>query len=235
MSSNEATPADPAMPAMPAKSAKSASPAAGRARRAFDRDKALAIALEQFWTHGYDTTSVASLTKAMGINPPSLYAAFGDKRQLFDEAVGLYVRSYASPLQGGDARSAIAAMLRRLAADYTDPSHPPGCFIITGATNCGPGSQEVKAMLRAMREESKAAIAARIRADIDAERLPADTDADGLAAFYAVVVQGMNQQAWDGTGRETLDRVADAAMAAWPEPAHPPLRRLPDGGPARHA
>ncbi|MFH8487575.1 TetR/AcrR family transcriptional regulator [Streptomyces longisporoflavus] len=194
-----------------------ARPASRRARRAFDREKALAIALQEFWTHGYDTTSVASLTKAMGINPPSLYAAFGDKKQLFDEAVGLYTRTYAAgPPQGPDARTAITRMLRHLAADYTDPNHPPGCLIITGATNCAPGSQDVKDQLRAMREESKAAIAACIRADIDARRLPADTDADGLAAFYAAVIQGMNQQAWDGVGQAMLERVADAAMAAWP-------------------
>lgn len=188
-----------------------------RSRRSFDRDQALAAALREFWTHGYETTSVASLTEAMGINPPSLYAAFGDKRQLFDEAVELYMRTYGARLpEGPDARSAIASLLRYLAADYTDPSHPPGCIIITGATNCAPGSQDVKAKLRALREESKASIAARIRADIDAGRLPAELDADGLAAFYAAVIQGMNQQACDGVTRETLERVVDAAMAAWP-------------------
>ncbi|MBA4862942.1 TetR/AcrR family transcriptional regulator [Streptomyces sp. PSKA54] len=200
--------------------------ASRRSRRAFDRDQALAVALREFWTHGYETTSVASLTKAMGINPPSLYAAFGDKRQLFDEAVQLYMRTYgAPPPQGPDARSGIAAMLRHLAADYTDPSHPPGCLIITGAANCTPGSQDVNAKLRAMREETKAAIAACIRADVDAARLPADMDADGLATFYAAVIQGMNQQACDGAGREALERVADTAMAAWPEAPHPPTER----------
>ncbi|MFF4018690.1 TetR/AcrR family transcriptional regulator [Streptomyces sp. NPDC001843] len=189
-----------------------------RSRRAFDRDQALAAALREFWTHGYETTSIASLTKAMGIKPPSLYAAFGDKRQLFDEAVQLYTRTHGARLrEGSDARSAVAALLRYLAADYTDPSHPPGCLIITGATNCAPGSQDVKDKLRAMREETKASIAARIRADVDAGLLLADTDTDGLAAFYAAVIQGMNQQACDGATRETLERVADAAMAAWPE------------------
>ncbi|WP_405705717.1 TetR/AcrR family transcriptional regulator [Streptomyces xanthophaeus] len=189
-----------------------------RSRRAFDRDQALAAALREFWTHGYETTSVASLTAAMGINPPSLYAAFGDKRQLFDEAVALYARTYGTPVpQGPDARSDIAALLRHLAADYTDPSHPPGCLIITAATNCGPGSQDVKARLRAMREGTKASIATRIRSDVDAGLLPAHVDADGLAAFYAAVVQGMNQQACDGADRETLDRVVDAALAAWPQ------------------
>ncbi|MFE9031420.1 TetR/AcrR family transcriptional regulator [Streptomyces iakyrus] len=193
----------------------------GRSRRSFDRDQALAVALREFWIHGYDTTSVASLTEAMGIKPPSLYAAFGDKRQLFDEAIQLYTRTYGARLgPDSDARSAVAALLRHLAADYTDPTHPPGCIIITGATNCAPGSKDVQDKLRAMREETKASIVARIRADADAGLLPADVDADGLGAFYAAVIQGMNQQACDGATRQTLERVADAAMAAWPGASH---------------
>lgn len=192
---------------------------ATRSRRAFDRDKALAVALEEFWTYGYETTSIASLTKAMGINPPSLYAAFGDKRQLFGEAVELYQRTYGTvPSTGGglDARTLIRGVLMHVAADYTDPRHPPGCLIITAATNCGPGSQEVQADLRAMREATKAAVAALVREDVEAGRLPEDTDAEGLATFYASVIQGMNQQACDGASRETLEKVAEAAMRAWP-------------------
>ncbi|MDX3379395.1 TetR/AcrR family transcriptional regulator [Streptomyces sp. ME02-6991-2A] len=207
--SSEPSPARPESP-----------PRARRPRRAFDRDAALAVALREFWTYGYESTSVSSLTKAMGINPPSLYAAFGDKRQLFSEAVELYSRTYGSvSLEGPDARTALARALKHIAADYTDPSHPPGCLVITAATNGGPGSEDVKSELRAMREATKALFAARVQADIDAGLLPDDTDAEGLAVFYAAVVQGMNQQACDGVGREALERVADVAMAAFPEPA----------------
>lgn len=65
-----------------------------------------------------------------------------------------------------------------------------------------------------MREETKASIAARIRADVDAGLLGVDVDADVLAAFYGAEIQGMNQQACDGATRQTLERVAEAAMAA---------------------
>ncbi|MGW6914646.1 TetR/AcrR family transcriptional regulator [Kitasatospora sp. NPDC054939] len=194
-------------------------------RRAFDRDRALAVALREFWTHGYEATSVAALTKAMGINPPSLYAAFGDKRQLFSEAVRLYASTYGSrPIEGPDARTTVEGMLRFLAADYTDPAHPPGCFVITAATNCGPGAQDVKEELRGIREATKAAIAARIRVDVDAGVLAAGVDPQGLATFYAAVIQGMNQQACDGVGRAELERVVDAAMLAWPAVGGPAAR-----------
>ncbi|MEV0585498.1 TetR/AcrR family transcriptional regulator [Nonomuraea sp. NPDC050310] len=186
-------------------------------RRAFDRDHALAIALREFWTHGYETTSIASLTKAMGINPPSLYAAFGDKRRLFDEAVELYLRTHATGLRpAADAGTAIGRLLRDLAADYADPAHPPGCLIISAATNCAPGSEEVLAAMRAMREATKASLAARVREDIEAGLLAQGVDPEAVATFYAAVIQGMNQQARDGAGRKALEGVADAAMLAWP-------------------
>ncbi|MGW0515785.1 TetR/AcrR family transcriptional regulator [Crossiella sp. NPDC003009] len=195
-------------------------PSATRSRRAFDRDKALATALREFWSHGYEATSVAALTKAMGINPPSLYAAFGDKRRLFEEAVRLYQRTHGRVLspEAPDARTAIQDMLRQLATDYTDARHPPGCMIVTAATNCGPESHEVELELRAMREAGKAAIAARIRQDVEARRLPPETNAAGLAAFYASIIQGMSQQARDGASRSELEQVVDLAMRAWPDP-----------------
>ncbi|MEU5434993.1 TetR/AcrR family transcriptional regulator [Streptomyces sp. NPDC020719] len=192
-----------------------------RPRRAFDRDKALEIALTEFWRHGYETTSVAMLTKAMGINPPSLYAAFGDKRQLFSEAVQLYSRTHGSQgaraLDEPTARGAVEALLRFAAADYADPSHPPGCFVINGATNCTPAAEDVKAELRAVREATKRAIEEKIAADVATGQLPDTVDANALATFYAAVIQGMDTQACDGVDRATLERVADIAMAAWPD------------------
>ncbi|MEU3370364.1 TetR/AcrR family transcriptional regulator [Streptomyces sp. NPDC006660] len=189
-------------------------------RRAFDRDEALEVALREFWLHGYETTSVASLTRAMGINPPSLYAAFGDKRQLFTEVVQHYAATYGSygarALAQPTARGAIETMLRLAAADFTDPSHPPGCLVISGATNCTPAAEDVKAELRAFREGTKQALEEKIDADIAAGRLPEGTDAGALATFYAAVIQGMSTQACDGVGREKLEHVVETALKAWP-------------------
>ncbi len=189
-------------------------------RRAFDRDQALETALREFWLHGYETTSVSSLTRAMGINPPSLYAAFGDKRQLFSECVRLYSETHGSygarALAEPTARGAVETLLRLAAAGYTDPGHPPGCLVVNGATNCTPAAADVKDELRALREGTKLALQQKIAADTEAGLLPEGADAAALATFYAAVVQGMCSQACDGVGREVLDRVADTALAAWP-------------------
>ncbi|HEX2314642.1 MAG TPA: TetR/AcrR family transcriptional regulator [Thermomonospora sp.] len=189
--------------------------------RAFDRDAALDRAVTEFWRHGYEATSVASLTAAMGIRPPSLYAAFGDKRRLFDEAVARYQRTHGAftaraLAEEPTARRAVERVLREAAVEYSDPAHPPGCMVVSAATNCGPESAEVETSLRDLRERSKQAIVSRIREDVAAGRLPPGTDAEGLGAFYAATIQGMSRQAQDGATAKELLRIAELAMAAWP-------------------
>ncbi|MFI1581637.1 TetR/AcrR family transcriptional regulator [Embleya sp. NPDC020630] len=190
--------------------------------RGFDREAALDRAVIEFWQHGYEATSVSGLTAAMGIKPPSLYAAFGDKRALFSEAIQRYGVTYGAVAGRAldaepDARRGMERMLYALAEAYTEPGHPPGCMVITAAVNCTAAAEEVKAELRALREASKAAFRRRIAADVAAGRLPADTDPDDLATYYAAVVQGMSTQAVDGVGRERLERVAELAMRSWPD------------------
>ncbi|MEV7808358.1 TetR/AcrR family transcriptional regulator [Microbispora sp. NPDC088329] len=190
----------------------------GRAR-AFDRDIALERALEEFWRHGYEATSIAGLTAVMGVNPPSLYAAFGDKRRLFGEAVRRYQEThgaFASRALAGEptARAAVERLLGEAAEVYTDPAHPPGCMIISAGVNTSdPGVIEE---LRGHREAGKAAIRRRIERDAEAGLLPPETDAPALATFFAAVIQGMSTQARDGASREDLDAVATLAMRAWP-------------------
>ncbi|MFI6525317.1 TetR/AcrR family transcriptional regulator [Streptomyces uncialis] len=192
--------------------------------RSFDREVALERALTEFWLHGYEATSIAALTAAMGINAPSLYGAFGDKRRLFREAIGRYRVTYGA--FGGRALAeettaflAIRRVLREAAHEYTDPGHPPGCMIITAATNCTPAADEVKAELRALREAGRDALQERIAADARAGCLAPSVDVPALAMFYAATLQGMSTQACDGVGREALERVADIAMTAWPDGA----------------
>ncbi|MDA0634314.1 TetR/AcrR family transcriptional regulator [Nonomuraea sp. MCN248] len=190
-------------------------------RRAFDREEALDRALRTFWRHGYEVTSVAELTAVMDIRPPSLYAAFGDKRRLFEEALRRYQETYGAftaraLAEEPTARQAIERILREAAYEYTDPGHPHGCMIISAAVNCGPESSEVEELLRVSRESAKAAIRERIERDVAAGLLPPSTDATALATYYAAVIQGMSTQARDGTGRDELELTAALAMRAWP-------------------
>ncbi|ETA71108.1 TetR/AcrR family transcriptional regulator [Actinospica robiniae] len=194
-------------------------PARGRPR-GFDREAALEAALAEFWRHGYEATSVAALTKAMGINPPSLYASFGDKRRLFTEAVERYAETHgdygARALAQPTARGTVETMLRLAAERYADAGHPPGCLVIDGATNTTEASHEVKEQLRGYRERTKHAIAEKIEVDVRAGILPSGTDAAALAMFYAAVLQGMSTQARDGASRSDLERTVEVALTAWP-------------------
>ena len=187
--------------------------------RSFDRETALEKAVMAFWEHGYEATSVSDLTRVMGIGAPSLYAAFGDKRALFEEVVTEYGVRYGSfgdraLAEESTARAAVERMLREAAAEYTAPGRPHGCLVIHAATNCT--SPEVEESLRERRNANIAAFENRIRAGIASGELPAGTDAAALARHTGAIIQGMSQQARDGASREELEALAEIAMAIWP-------------------
>lgn len=178
--------------------------------RSFDRDAALDQAVEAFWANGYERTSIADLTKAMGIAAPSLYAAFGDKEQLFDEAVARYQASpggaviAALDTPGATAQEAVAAMLDAAAADYTRRGTPRGCFVLS------------EPRLTEARERSAAKLRSRIARGIKDGDVPKGTDATALAAFYSAVTNGMSARARDGATAAQLRAIAATAMRAWP-------------------
>ncbi|MFH8406577.1 TetR/AcrR family transcriptional regulator [Streptomyces sp. NPDC018019] len=189
--------------------------------RSFDRETALEQAMRAFWEHGYEAVSIADLTDAMGIKAPSLYAAFGDKRTLFEEAIEAYVRDFGvfsgrALAEEPTARRAVARMLHEAATFHTMPGYPRGCMVISAATNCTAQSEDVMRSLQERRAQNVETVEERVRSDIAAGELPAGTDAHALATYSAAVLQGMSQQARDGADRTTLERVAELAMAAWP-------------------
>jgi len=192
----------------------------GRGRpRSFDRETALERAIMAFWERGYEATSVSDLTRAMGIGAPSLYAAFGDKRALFDEVVQVYGARYGSftaraLAEEPTARAGVHRMLREAAVEYTAPGRPHGCLVVHAATNCS--TPEVEQDLRDRRNAAIAAIESRIRADIAAGELPPDADAAALARHAGAMIQGMSQQARDGASRAELEALAEIAMTIWP-------------------
>jgi AcrR family transcriptional regulator len=192
--------------------------------RSFDRDQALDGAIAVFWEHGYDATPISLLTTALGIGAPSLYAAFGDKRALFLEAVDRYMRTYGAFTERAlaeepRARDAVERLLREAAAAYTRPERPRGCLLITAATNCAPQSADIAARLRELRALGTRALEDKIATAMRTGELPARTHAHALATFYAAVLQGMSAQARDGAPRADLEQIAEAALQAWPSAA----------------
>jgi AcrR family transcriptional regulator len=189
--------------------------------RSFDRDEALERAMLVFWRYGYETTSLNELTTAMGITPPSLYSAFGDKEQLFLEAVERYLAGPGGAQKGifsdaPTARDAIERLLEATAIEQTRSCHPPGCLVVTSALNCSPASAHVEAALVKLRKAIQASIRVRLERGVREGDLPADTNASALATFYVVVTQGMAIQARDGASRKTLLAIGCSAMRAWP-------------------
>jgi AcrR family transcriptional regulator len=200
----------------------------------FDRDAALETAMHVFWERGYEAASISDLTSAMGITPPSLYTAFGDKEQLFLEAIERYALGYGSISaralkEEPSARGAIERWLLEAAAELTQPCHPKGCMVVMAATNCSAAAERVQGVLARRRAEAIANVTKRVQGAVDDGELPPETDAADLANFYATVYQGMSMQAKDGASQEALIATVKAAMRAWPVAAGKTASARPRG------
>ncbi|MFP3713853.1 TetR/AcrR family transcriptional regulator [Puerhibacterium sp. TATVAM-FAB25] len=172
--------------------------------RTFDRDAALDKALRLFWERGYEQTSISDLTRELGIGAPSLYAAFGDKRTLFEEAVARYEASPRSVttagLAGTSRREVLRAMFERAAQEYASTEHPRGCLVSSAPELVA--NRAHNRMLTATRLEEVAE---------DAESRDA---AETLAAFAHVMLVGLSSYARDGADEQQLRRVAELALDA---------------------
>ena len=194
-------------------------PARGRPR-SFDRDKALRSAMKTFWKFGYEGASMAALTSAMGINSPSLYAAFGSKEGLFREAVQLYLetedcKGKAILESEPTARAAIHAMLRHSVGNLVRPGWPHGCLLILGDSNAAPENDGVRQYLCQRRRDIQAGLEARLKRGMEAGDVPARADIKAMAAFYMTVLQGLSLRARDRASREAMSEVVESAMTAW--------------------
>jgi AcrR family transcriptional regulator len=176
--------------------------------------------MDIFWRQGFEGSSLHDLTEAMGINPPSLYAAFGDKERLFLECVERYQAKRGGECPFGDeptARGAIAKLLLYTATELSKPCNPRGCMMVMSAATCSTSSEEMQAALHERRATSRARIRERIERGLKDGDVPPGIDTAALADFYVAVISGMSLQARDGASRRSLLAMVETAMRAWPE------------------
>lgn len=187
----------------------------------FDRAEALEQAMLTFWRYGYESTSISALTAAMGVTPPSLYATFGDKKQLFLEAMHLYAGDLtviAATLDAApSARAGASTMLDRAATVFTGRSTPPGCLLASATASGSTASADVQAAVTAVRAEICALLRRRIERDIKDGNLAANSDAQALADMIIATIQGMSVLARDGIPRTRLLALAQQALGCFPQ------------------
>jgi len=189
--------------------------------RSFDRDEALEKAMLTFWAHGYETTSISDLTKAMGINAPAIYGAFGDKEKLYLEAVARY---HGDPDAQDDAiHSATtskdaATMILGWAIDmFTGVDTPKGCLVGTSMATGSAKTEHIRNMGTEIRERLHKSLDSRISKDINGGLLDTDTDSNVLASAIVCTVQGFSTLARDGASPSHLRAVGNTVLNAWPD------------------
>jgi AcrR family transcriptional regulator len=187
--------------------------------REFDVEKALDEAMEVFWRHGYEGATIAELTGAMGINPPSLYAAFGSKEGLLKAALDRYSQKrsecMAEVLDAPTARDVVERFLLKLADLQTDPQKPRGCLLVAGGLACGVGSENIPFEFAAHRAQTENELRERFMRARKEGDLADDADPAALARYLSAVIAGIGVLASSGATREQLREVAMVAVKAF--------------------
>ena len=188
--------------------------------RGFDTDEALERAMRVFWEQGYEGSSLTDLTRAMGINRTSMYAAFGNKDNLFRRALERYTEGPAEygtrALQEPTARQVATVFLTGSVHATTRPGCPAGCLGVQGSLAAGATAHDARDALIAWRNEGESRLRERFQRAVDEGDLPSDTDSALLARYIMTVSNGVAVQAASGATRDDLQRVADVALRNWP-------------------
>ena len=187
--------------------------------RAFDTEKALDRAMRVFWRKGYLGTSLSDLIDAMGINRPSLYAAFGNKKSLFRKVLDRYARGpsvyLSEALREPTARAVVERLFHGVVDLLTNPHTPATCMWVHGALSCG--DDPLRKEFAEQRAAGLAELRIRFKRAIADDDLPADADADALACYVQTVNFGLTVQASTGATRKELLRVVETTLQTWPK------------------
>ncbi|WP_411150729.1 TetR/AcrR family transcriptional regulator [Streptomyces sp. A30] len=188
--------------------------------RGFDADAALERAVHVFWEQGYEGASLTDLTSAMGITRTSMYAAFGNKEDLFRKALERYTEGPASygarAVREPTARQVAIAFLSGSVRATTSPGCPAGCLGVQGSLAAGDSGRNARDALIAWRNEATSLLRDRFQRAVDEGDLLPGTDPGLLARYLMTVANGIAVQAAGGATRTDLQQVADMALRSWP-------------------
>jgi AcrR family transcriptional regulator len=187
--------------------------------RSFDPDAALDRAMHVFWAKGYEGASLSKLTRAMRISRPSLYAAFGNKEQLFRKVLDRYMNGpvgwFGKALAAPKARDVVEQIFLGTTRMAEDPGVPAGCLLVQGALACG--NTSARKEVAARRTAAEVAVRRRFQRAKREGDLPKNADPAELAHYVMTVVRGMAVQSASGASHHQLRRVAQIALGAWPK------------------
>lgn len=210
-----ASPVDPDS----ARAAPGGKPKAGRPRT-FCAEQALDSAMRVFWEKGYEGSTLPELTRAMGMNRPSLYAVFGNKEQLFHKALERYnatrVVLFDAAMEQPTSRGVVERLLTLFVDAQTEPESPHGCLGINGAVVCRDDVKPIRDELAANRFDNEIKLRQRLQRAVAEGDLPADASAEQLARYVMTVSQGMALQANAGVTRTQLHEVIAMVLRGWP-------------------
>src|SRR6266699_5083482 len=177
---------------------KSETPAQVGRPRSFDPDTALDRAMHVFWAKGYEGAALSDLTRAMRINRPSLYAAFGNKEQLFRKVLDRYVDGplayFSKALAAAKARDVIEQIFFGAARMAGDPRFPSGCLMVQGALAVGNAAGAIRKEAAARRGGAEVALRRRLQRAKREGDLPPTADSAELARYVMTVLQGLAVQ-----------------------------------------
>ncbi|MBH5333428.1 TetR/AcrR family transcriptional regulator [Streptomyces pactum] len=184
--------------------------------REFDEDRVVTAAMETFWRHGYEGTSTRELCESTGLNPSSLYNAFGGKRRLYLRALHRYHETstgeqIALLRQPGPARERLRRMMiHAIDADLDDG---PGCFAVNAAVEAGATDPEVRAAVRRSFDRVEDELYAVLTTGQRTGEIPAGRDARTLARQVQSTYYGLRVLSRVSTDRQALVATVELTLA----------------------
>jgi AcrR family transcriptional regulator len=182
----------------------------------FDKDAALEAAMLLFWERGYEGTSMADLTQATGLNPSSIYAAFGDKHVLFQLAVKRYMEMRAQyagkALEEPTLEKVVRALFDSTVAFFTAPGHPATCMTMSGAVGCSEEATPARDLMMEIRKQNEAAMRERFLQARKSGELSKDVNVDDYTRYLSSILAGLSIRAANGSTKAELKRTAQMAL-----------------------